>query len=203
MKSLKKPILLLLVLAMVLTMIAGCKGNSDTDETGGAGENGGYTVNLKTQGGMAMSGIDVYVYADDSLTDMKDFGQTDKNGSISFDLPKSDKYAIDISGVPKGYDVQDSYSFSGNTANIVLTSSLITDEDLSTATLGLGDVMYDFTVTTPDGTKITLSKMLKEKKMALINFWYTGCSWCVTEFPFMEEAYQQYKDDVGTTTVCP
>ena len=203
MKSLKKPILLLLVLAMVLTMIAGCKGNGDTDETGGAGENGGYTVNLKTQGGMAMSGIDVYVYADDSLTDMKDFGQTDENGSISFDLPKSNKYAIDISGVPKGYDVQDSYSFSGNTANIVLTSSLITDEDLSTATLGLGDVMYDFTVTTPDGTKITLSKILKEKKMALINFWYTGCSWCVTEFPFMEEAYQQYKDDVGIVAVDP
>lgn len=202
MKRMKRMILLILVLAMMVSMIAGCKDNDASDGTG-SGDAGGYTVNLKTQGGMAMSGIDVYIYADDSLTDMKEFGQTDENGSISFDIPKSSSYAIELSGVPKGYDVQKSYSFTGNTADITLTSSLITDEDLSTATLGLGDVMYDFTVTTPDGAKITLSEMLKEKKMVLVNFWYTGCSWCVTEFPYMEEAYQQYKDDVGIVAVDP
>ncbi len=203
MKSLKKLMCLLLVAVMVLSVAAGCKNEGDTTDAGVSGESGTYTVNLKTQGGMALSGIDVYVYADDSLADMKQFGQTDEKGSVSFNLPKSSKYAIGISGVPKGYDVKDSYTFSGSTADITLTSSLITDEDLSNVTLKLGDVMHDFTVTTPDGQKIILSELLKEKKMALINFWYTGCSWCVTEFPYMEEAYQQYKDDVAIVAVDP
>ena len=80
---------------------------------------------------------------------------------------------------------------------------LITNEDLSSAQLKLGDVMYDFSVTTPDGEKITLSKLLQEKKMVLLNFWYTTCSWCVTEFPYMEQAYQQYKDDVAIIGLNP
>ena len=41
-------------------------------------------------------------------------------------------------------------------ANITLTSSLIAGESLSGATLGLGDVMCDFEVTTPAGETINL-----------------------------------------------
>ena len=191
MKKSKRILSLLLVLAMLLTIVTACgknggKGNSDKVNISGDNGNGQateYTVSLKTAGGMAMSGIDVYVYADSSLGDMKNFGQTNEKGLVSFNLPESSLYAIVLSGVPKGYDVKDYYTFDGNTAVITLTSALITTEDLSSASLKLGDVMYDFTVTTPDGEKVTLSKMLAEKKMVLINFWYTSCSWCVTEFP--------------------
>ena len=201
----------LLALAMLLTMAAACGkdgGPGTSDKAGISGDTGSgvatdYTVSLKTAGGMAMTGIDVYVYADSSLGDMKTFGQTNDKGTVSFNLPESSLYAIVLSGVPKGYDVKDYYTFDGDTAIITLTSALITTEDLSSATLKLGDVMYDFTVTTPDGEKITLSEMLKEKKMVLINFWYTSCSWCVTEFPYMEQAYQQYKDKVGIVAVDP
>ena len=93
----------------ILSLAAGCKNEGNANDAGATGEKGTYTVNLKTQGGMALSGIDVYVYADDSLADMKQFGQTNEKGTITFDLPKSDKYAIGISGVPKGYDVKQSY----------------------------------------------------------------------------------------------
>ena len=211
MKKSKRILSLLLVLAMLLTIVTACgkdggKGNSDKVNISGNTGNGQateYTVSLKTAGGMAMSGIDVYVYADSSLGDMKNFGQTNEKGLVSFNLPESSLYAIVLSGVPKGYDVKDYYTFDGNTAVITLTSALITTEDLSSASLKLGDVMYDFTVTTPDGEKVTLSKMLAEKKMVLINFWYTSCSWCVTEFPYMEQAYQQYKDKVGIVAVDP
>ena len=210
MKNCKRLLSLLLVLVMLFTVATACGdegGNNTSDKIDlngtGNGETTDYTVSLKTAGGMAMAGIDVYVYADSSLSDMKTFGQTDDQGMVSFSLPQSSAYAIVLSGVPKGYDLKDSYSFSGTTAVITLTSTLITGEDLSSATLKLGDVMYDFTVTTPDGEKITLSEMLKEKKMVLINFWYTSCSWCVTEFPYMEQAYQQYKDEVGIVAVDP
>lgn len=60
-----------------------------------------------------------------------------------------------------------------------------------------GDKIEDFTVTTYDGQTVTLSELLKEKDMVLINIWATWCGPCRNEFPFMEEAYQQYQDDVA------
>ena len=211
MKRSLKILSLLLALAMLLTIATACGkdgGKKQSDKAGLSGDSGNgeatdYTVSLKTAGGMALSGIDVYIYADASKSDMKTFGKTNDKGLATFNLPQSSQYAVVLSGVPAGYDVKDSYAFDGTTAVITLTSALITNEELSSVTLKLGDVMRDFTVTTPDGEKITLSKMLEEKKMVLINFWYTTCSWCVTEFPYMEQAYQQFKDDVGIIAVNP
>ncbi|MBR5472385.1 MAG: redoxin domain-containing protein, partial [Clostridia bacterium] len=162
-----------------------------------------YTVNIKTAGKMAMSGIDVYVYTDDSLDDMLDYTKTNDKGKATFNLDKNDDYAIVLSGVPKGYDVEKSYKFDGVTKDIVLKSSLITDEDISTATLGIGDVMYDFTVMKPDGTEIKLSEVLKSKKLVVLNFWYTTCSWCLEEFPLMDELYKEYSEDIEIIALNP
>lgn len=59
-----------------------------------------------------------------------------------------------------------------------------------------GGKIDDFTVTTFDGQTVTLSEVLKEKEMVLINIWATWCGPCRNEFPFMEEAYKQYSDKV-------
>ncbi len=205
MNTLKRMLSVLLALAMVLAM-AGC-GNEDTttQETTGAAsaEQAAYSVSVRTKGGMAMGGLDIYVYADDTLTDLKGYGQTDEEGNASFQLPQGGSYAIQVSGAPKGYQVEKSYAFNGQSAVIELTSQLVTEESLAGASLGLGDVMYDFTVTTPDGTAITLSEMLEEKEVVLINFWYTTCQYCVAEFPYMDEAYQQYQDKVGIIALDP
>lgn len=200
---------LVVIIALVAVIAVSCGSNGPTGTQGGTQggvENGvqtTYTVSLKTVGGMALSDIDVYVYADDTLADLKSFAKTDANGIVSFSLPANDSYAIAFSGIPKGYDVQSSYSFSGDTAIITVSSSLITDEDISATTLGVGDVMYDFTVTTSDGEKVTLSEVLKEKKLVVLNFWYTTCSWCLTEFPIMDEVYQFYTDDVAIIALDP
>ena len=199
MKNLKKMLSALLALAMVLSMAA-CKngGNTDgTDGTGGDGDNA-YTVNVKTAGGMAMEGLDIFVYADDTLSDLEQAGRTDANGSVSFNMKKSSYYAVTVSGAPKGYKVEASYAFTGNTADITLTSSVITDEQLGNAgSLKLGDVMYDFSYTMPDGTTKKLSEVLAEKDMVMLNFWFASCGPCATEFPYMEQAYQTYKDDAA------
>ena len=217
MKKCMRILSFLLAMVMLLALATACgddkektkkPGSADINNSSDSGDSdsstgGNYTVSVKTFGGMPMSGVDVYVYTDSSLSEMKDARKTDDNGLVSFTLPAGKDYAVTLENVPKGYDKKASYSFSGNTANIILKSSLITGEDLSTMSMKLGDVMPDFTVTTPDGEKVTLSKMLEEKDMVLINFWYTTCSWCVTEFPYMEQAYQLYKDRVGIVAVNP
>ena len=48
-----------------------------------------------------------------------------------------------------------------------------------------------------------ISEVLKTKKAVLINFWYTDCSWCVTEFPLMRDAYEKYKDDLAIIALDP
>ena len=196
---------LFLALAMVLSMsvsLAGC-GKDDEPPATASGVAGTYTVTVESAGGMPLEGVAVSVYADDTLTDMKGYNETDENGQVSMELDGQDAYAITVTSAPDGYAVEEYYRFDGTSAKIVLTSSVITDGNIADVTLGLGDVMYDFTVTTPDGTKVTLSEMLAEKKMVLLNFWYTSCSWCVTEFPYMEEAYKMYEDKVGIVAVDP
>ena len=217
MKSTKRLFAWIAVFAVIFSVcgvFAGCdqKAAKDTTTvpaatqpvaTAPAGDQVNYTVSIRTAGGMEMAGMSVSVYTDEALSNLQGYGQTDESGVATIALPDGGQYYIALSGVPKGYDVQPYYTFSGTSANITLTSSLVMGENLGETTLGLGDVMYDFTVTAPNGAQITLSEMLKEKDMVLLNFWYTSCSWCVTEFPFMEKAYQMYQEDVGIIALDP
>jgi len=207
MKILKR-VLAAVLAAVMLAAMAGCSQEAGSTEstaaTGGNqnGETAVYTVHVETAGGMPMENLDVYVYTDSTLQDLQNVGRTGADGNVNLELPVSSTYAVTVAA-PKGYQMEQSYSFSGNTAKICLQSALITDDSLSNAVLGVGDVMYDFTVTTPSGTTVRLSDVLAEKKMVALNFWYTGCTWCVTEFPFMEQAYQTYKEDVEVIAVDP
>lgn len=225
MKSFHKMLALLLVLTMVLSMagmMAGCgkdPGTEDPDgSTGssadtqatkpsGSSKTGTYSVKIQSVGGMDMEGISVYVYADSAKTELVDFGETDAEGKVTFDMPIDSDYAIELQGVAEGYKVEDHYSFSGNAAQITLVSSLITDKELSSVSaadpLVLGDVMYDFTVTTADGQSIKLSEVLEEKKVVLLNFWFSTCGPCANEFPYMDEAYQMYQEDAAVIAVDP
>ena len=72
-----------------------------------------------------------------------------------------------------------------------------------TKQLQVGDVMYDFSVTTADGKTLTLSELLKEKKMVLLNFWYVDCKFCVAEFPALSAAYAQYKEKAEVIALDP
>ena len=206
--NLKKLLSLLLALALVLSMatvLTACGDDEDTGESTepSTGSLTNYTVTIHSAGGMALEGIEVYVYADETLSDLKQYGETGEDGSVKLELAEGGDYAIVLESVPAGYQTKAFYSFSGRKADIELTSGLIQGESLSGASLGLGDVMYDFSVMAADGSTVTLSEMLEEKQMVLINFFFTTCGPCANEFPYMEEAYQLYKDNVGIIALDP
>ena len=50
----------------------------------------------------------------------------------------------------------------------------------------------DFTLTSLDGTQVTLSKL--KGQVALINIWATWCPPCRAEMPTIETVYEQYRD---------
>ena len=180
-------------------------GGSNTDKPDDGGNDSGntdadakisYTVSVKTVGGRALEGVTVYIYADSSLSDIVNFGDTGKDGVATINMKRSNDYAIVLSRVPAGYDVAEYYTFTGGSANIVLTSGVIKDNKIPSR-YALGDIMHDFTVTTSDGKTFTLSEALKNKKGVLINFWYSTCSPCISEFPYLDTVAQEFADDIA------
>lgn len=71
-----------------------------------------------------------------------------------------------------------------------------------TGPLSLGDQMVDLSVPV-EGGSLTLSQLLQEKKLVVLNFWYIDCIWCQREFPAMEVSYQRHREDVEILALNP
>ena len=211
MKKLRKSLALVLAVLMLLASFAACNPSTQPDETtgettqtitpdetkpGSTEAKAEYSITVKSAGGLMLSGVNVYIYTDDTLEDLVNYTTTDAAGVAKITLKKNDKYVAVLSGMPEGYKTEACYPLSGTATEITLTSAVIDSTDHSGKSYQLGDVMRDFSVVDSDGNTQKLSELLKTKKMVLINFWYTTCSWCVKEFPYMDAVYQQYKDDV-------
>ena len=80
---------------------------------------------------------------------------------------------------------------------------LLSEDELEGVTFKRGDVFADMSVTTPDGTTYKISELLKEKKAVVLNFWYLNCGPCQMEFPYMQDAYENYQDDLEILAVNP
>ncbi len=57
-----------------------------------------------------------------------------------------------------------------------------------------GQAMPDFTIPLTDGTTATLSELLKEKDLVVLNIFASWCGPCEREFPEMETVYQANSD---------
>lgn len=178
-----------------------CKKHKDDNGDGKCDNDGcdvvlsNYTVTVVTAGGMKLEGINVDLYNGGKL---ESYGTTDSMGRVEFaKLPASSTYTVELSNLPEGYSVATEYSFgTTNTLKITLSSTVTEDVGLSGVTYQAGDIIADFTVTDCYGNKVNLKTLLETKKAVVLNFWYTTCSWCIEEFPDMNAAYKDYKDDV-------
>ena len=65
-----------------------------------------------------------------------------------------------------------------------------------------GQPMPDFTVQLTDGTTATLSALLKEKDLVVLNIFASWCGPCEREFPEMEAVYQAHSDKMVVVSVC-
>ena len=157
------------------------------------------TVKIVTEGGIALEGVGVSVYADKEKSEIIDFARTDTEGSVAFKSTIPTGSCIFLSDVPDGYTAEEYYVVSEKDTVITLAAALSTE--LSPITLG--GVMFDFTVTDQNGTEHTLSKLLESKKAVVLNLWYTTCGPCKMEFPFLQQAYNEYKDDIALLALSP
>ena len=206
-KSLFRRLAALCIAVLLLTtLVAGCGKDAKKDDSSKNTATTAKPVNLKdctvtiaTAGGVKLEGIGIGVYADKEKEDIIDFARTNADGvaTLKATIP-SGSYII-LSDVPAGYAAEDYYVMAKK--NMVITLSAEMSTEMTPFTLG--DVMFDFTVTDQNGTEHTLSKLLESKKAVAINLWYTTCTPCKMEFPFLQQAYNEYKDDVALVAISP
>lgn len=210
-----------LALCLCLSSFAACKdnddgtGDSDTvagtdsgDDSQASSEPGDcsevkFSVTVKADNGTVFEGIGVYVYEDAAKDELVWFAKTDVNGAISFAGVSGAEYTVALEGVSEGYVVEDSYSITAESTDIVLVTEMATDADMNETKLSLGDIIFDFSVTDPEGKEHKLSELLKEKEIVVLNFWYTNCNPCRQEFGYMQESYEQYSDKIEIVAMNP
>ena len=212
MKKLTKSLALLFAFLMCFTVLAtalvGCggdntdtntdTGNLDTNVDSGNTQNpdgtASYTVVVQTVGGMPLANVNLTAMLDGNI---KDYGATNARGEITFKLPANSNYTVSVKNPPAGYTFESSYPLKAAGTLITTESSVIENPDnvWPDKAYQKGDIMMDLEVKTVDGKTLKLSEILKTKKMVMLNFFYTTCGPCASESPFMQSAYEEFKDE--------
>lgn len=154
-----------------------------------------YSIKVTSLSGKPLKEVDLYIYDGTNLVKII---KTDDLGYAKTRLEDKD-YGVELANLPSGYFVEKDINLVKGTQEYTfkVSSSVIEDTAPSGTFYQIGDLVYDFSVKTSDGDTFKLSEAIEEYDAVMINFWYRTCYWCNEEFPFMEEAYQDYKNDIG------
>lgn len=183
---------------LLVTAAAGCgKKNGDPEPATVLTD---CTITVQSEGGTPMENIGVSVYADTAKSDLLDFARTNADGTVSIKggFTAGNAYVF-LTDVPTGYTMQEYYPITEKTTVI----SLPTAHSTEMTNITLGGVMFDFSITDQNGSEHTLSELLKSKKAVVLNFWYTTCVPCKMEFPYLQQAYTEFQDDVALLALNP
>ena len=147
-----------------------------------------FSVTVRSNKGALIAGVTVTIYADG--IHLMGSCVTNANGVATMPVYRSENYKIVLSNVPQGLSAKEAYTFRSTTANINLTAvAQISPDDHSKANYRVGSYMGDFTLTDTDGISYSLSTLLTEKDLVILNFWFVQCGPCKEEFPYFQEIY--------------
>lgn len=196
-QKLRAILCLLLCFATVLSFAA-CRQEEAIEPTG---EKTTYTVQVVNEAGTGIADVGVYVYEDSTKAELVWYQATDANGQISFTDVQRSTYVAVLEGVPTGYAVEEYYALTDLATVITLSAGTMTGEE--EITFQLGDMMMDFAFTATDGMEYTFKDLLKHKQAVVLNFYYNGCQPCRMEFPYLQEAYEEYAHQVAVVAMNP
>ena len=135
-----------------------------------------YRIKVQNATGYGFKNLTVSLY--DGETKIAE-ATTNRSGYATFtknNVPTVGNYTIRTE-TPLGYALADPdvtptvVALEGYETEVVIAPTGILEGKVPAGTIySLGDVVYDFTATTSDGEKFTLSEVLEEKELVLLNF---------------------------------
>lgn len=163
-----------------------------------------YVVNVLSEGGLKLSGVKVAAVKD---------GQTVKrgisvDGKIEFGISLGEyDLVVDAESLPAGYYLDGTtYKTSASSRESVtirIPSKIIPQTATSSTVYTTGQIMRDFVFTDCIGQTYKLSDLfnVSHKKAVMLNFWYSACGPCGSEFPAVQKAYQS-RNDIEILAIC-
>ncbi len=162
-----------------------------------------FSVTVLTEGGMALSNTEFRVYDAVNTDDLVFAGYTDKEGKIPLNNVKDTEYILELRELPDGHVLPENCKISSQN-NVVRLDAVMGDPgDMSEYTCQLGSITRDFTITDVKGNEYRISELLKTKKAIVLNFWFINCGPCKMEFPDLQQAYEDYKEDLIVLAINP
>ena len=208
-KRVRSLLCLVLSVLMLLSLVACKKGGKDAASTNGTekgtnpttGKAAVHTVRILNEADAPLENVGVYIYEDETMKELVWYDATDAEGKMSFEDVQRDTYVAVLDEVPVGYEVKEFYPLTGLETEIRLEIGVMT-EDMDIV-YNLGDLVMDFTVTDTEGQEYSLKKLLESKDAVVLNFYYNGCVPCQMEFPFLQEAYEAYSENIAVIAMNP
>lgn len=191
MKKLRTVVVLMLLLILCL---CGCKPGQTTapTETTGTPVMETYEVKVTTRAGLALEGVQIYLYADETCQELLDMQTTDEAGFVAFYTNASDTLVVTLNKVPEGYETDKTqcYPLQGALTEIVLAPKSIGDDPIDP--FALSDVMLDFTVTDPAGNSYNYSQLMTQNDALVLMLWTSEDEDCAEELLIWQEALKNY-----------
>lgn len=155
-----------------------------------------YVVNVRSAGGLSLDNVKVTMKRADGSTYKTGIS---KDGKIEFSAALGEyTLEVDETSLPEGYYL-DGTVYKTNPdereeVTIKIPSKVIDQTATGSTSYAVGQIIRDFVFTDCYGQQYKLSETLQKKKAVVLNFWYTGCGPCKSEFPFIQQAYTANPD---------
>lgn len=184
--------------------------SSSIEQSSSEAENYTYKIRVQSASGFGFRDVNVVLKSgEESVASLA----TNSRGNAVFEathVAVMGEYTVALENLPVGWKLEREdavYVTSATAKDMVITLAPTGTDAMQGVALpdanfySLGEMMYDFSLTTSTGETFSLYETLQTHDAVMLNFWYDGCSWCQKEFPYMVQAYNSVYETVGGVDV--